>query len=484
MSKHLLIVDKKADFIEEHPDRVVINATDYIANKGDIDLRKSSRMRVINLCHDYDYLSRGYYCSLLAEARRQRCVPSTLDIINLNWKRLYQTSLPELNALLEKTYKPDPGDHIAQTFLIYFGRTENTGLQALARRIFDIFRFPVVALELKYHQSKWVINNVEAWAIEDVPPEKHGFFNEALNHFTGAAWSTRSEKKEKYWIAILHDPKEKFAPSNKSALNKFIRIGKQMNVFVELITKQEMSTLLEYDALLIRETTAIDHHTFRFAHKAEKEGLAVIDDPESIVRCCNKVFLHELLAAKDVPTPRTQIFDKRGDKELEIPFPVVLKIPDGSFSRGVSKVENQEQFDQACKKLFAESDIILAQEFVPSDFDWRIGVLGGKPLFACKYFMVQNHWQIYRHSEKGTAKEGDSATIPIDEVPKNVMRIALKAANLIGNGLYGVDVKEVGGKVYVIEVNDNPNIEAGVDDLAEGDDIYRRVIQHLIDKAA
>lgn len=45
----------------------------------------------------------------------------------------------------------------------------------------------------------------------------------------------------------------------------------------------------------------------------------------------------------------------------------------------------------------------------------------------------------------------------------------------MGDGLYGVDLKEINGKVYVIEVNDNPNIDSGVEDLVLGKELYRKL---------
>ncbi len=50
--------------------------------------------------------------------------------------------------------------------------------------------------------------------------------------------------------------------------------------------------------LFIRETTYVDHHSFRFSRRAEAEGLVVIDDPQSILRCTNKVFLAEAFARR------------------------------------------------------------------------------------------------------------------------------------------------------------------------------------------
>jgi glutathione synthase/RimK-type ligase-like ATP-grasp enzyme len=61
-----------------------------------------------------------------------------------------------------------------------------------------------------------------------------------------------------------------------------------------------------------------------------------------------------------------------------------------------------------------------------------------------------------------------------------VLDTALKAANLIGDGLYGVDLKQVGKKVYVIEVNDNPNIDAGMEDKIIKDELYRIVMKSFV----
>ncbi|MUH18047.1 RimK family alpha-L-glutamate ligase, partial [Staphylococcus aureus] len=67
-----------------------------------------------------------------------------------------------------------------------------------------------------------------------------------------------------------------------------------------------------------------------------------------------------------------QELEKVGER---LGFPLVLKIPDGSFSRGVIKVEDQEQLLAASAELFERSVLILAQEFFYTEYDWRIGVL-------------------------------------------------------------------------------------------------------------
>ena len=62
--------------------------------------------------------------------------------------------------------------------------------------------------------------------------------------------------------------------------------------------------------------------------------------------------------------------------------------------------------------------------------------------------------------------------------PSRVRDVALKACRVVGKGLYGVDIKEVNGEFMVVEVNDNPSIYAGYEDLREKD-IYSKIIDYL-----
>jgi glutathione synthase/RimK-type ligase-like ATP-grasp enzyme len=286
----------------------------------------------------------------------------------------------------------------------------------------------------------------------------------------------------RYSVAVLHDPKEVLPPSRQPALDKLVRVGAQMSIEVELIRKQDLHRLAEFDALLIRETTALTNHTYRFARRAEREGLVVIDDPSSIVRCTNKVYLAELLAANGVPTPKTLVLDRHHLKAIgaQLGFPLVLKMPDGSFSRGVFKMEDEAQLQAKAKQLLEDSDLILAQEFVPTRFDWRVGVLNREPLYACQYFMPKKHWQIVKHEADGRIEEGSFKTHAVDQAPHEVIALAVRAAGLIGDGLYGVDIKETDRGLVLIEINDNPNLDVGVEDAVLKDELYRRLLGELV----
>jgi glutathione synthase/RimK-type ligase-like ATP-grasp enzyme len=290
------------------------------------------------------------------------------------------------------------------------------------------------------------------------------------------------EKPVRFDLAILFAPGGKLPPSNERAIKKFIRAASTLNLGAEVIQKEDYGRLAEFDGLFIRETTNVNHHTYRFSRTAAMQGLEVIDDPESILKCTNKVFLAELLQRYRISIPATMIVHRENmtDVGKTLGFPCILKQPDSSFSQGVIKVDSEEELQANLKKLLARSEMVIAQQYLPTDFDWRIGILDRKPLYACRYFMAKGHWQIIAYGKSGGIREGDADAIPVENVPEPVLKTAVKAANLIGNGLYGVDLKQVGHKVHVIEVNDNPNIDAGLEDRILKDELYLTVMRSFV----
>jgi glutathione synthase/RimK-type ligase-like ATP-grasp enzyme len=301
-------------------------------------------------------------------------------------------------------------------------------------------------------------------------------FHAALHAHTTREWRSKKDRAPpRYSFAVLYNPQEELPPSTLGTLKHWARIAEKFGVEIEPITRRDLSRLAEFDALFIRETTSIDNHTYRFARRAMQEGMPVIDDPISMIRCTNKIYLHELMTSNGIAVPPTVILAGLHDLPRaiqELGFPMVLKVPDSSFSRGVRKVDTEAELAALAREWFEDTDLLLAQAFMPTTFDWRVGVLGGKPLFVCKYMMAKKHWQIVKHRAGGNPVEGGHLTVPLGEAPPAVVDIGLRAAQLIGGGLYGVDIKETPEGIFVVEVNDNPNIEHGIEDQAEKDQVW------------
>ncbi|OXX52549.1 glutaminyl transferase [Vibrio sp. V12_P9A6T4] len=475
MANLLIVTDQSSDWQQYFPSEQVVSVDQYLNSNGTHTHRS---LQVVNLCRDYGYMSSGYYCSLMAEARGHRVIPRVMAINDINQPFLLSSGLLKLNKLCAQT------DFIQCK--IYFGRTAEKGLDKLARRLFEQFMVPVIELEMNRVQGQWQISKIGPFPFQDLNDQEQDFFVESLELFSTKVWrKPKQEKKYRYDIAMLVDEEEKMPPSDPSALKRFRRAANRLGVNLETISPDDLSRLGEFDGLFIRATTNISNYTYRFAKTAEKMGLVVMDDSESIMKCTNKVFLTELLQRNKVPAPKgviLQSFDEQWKSNVmqELSFPMVLKIPDGAFSRGVVKVRNEQELEREAGALFEKSALILAQAFMPTDFDWRIGVMNRQAIFACKYMMSRGHWQIYQHHNSGRVSSGGFETLDLKQVPKNVVDVALKASNLIGSGLYGVDLKEIDGQVYVIEVNDNPSIDHQVEDAFLGDLLYDRIMTEFL----
>ncbi|MDA0715063.1 MAG: GNAT family N-acetyltransferase [archaeon] len=464
----LLLVDNDGfDLPKDLPARIM-TLRDYLGQSDIVPGRI-----VVNLARSYEMLSKGYYASLLAEARGEISLPHASDLLDINWKRIHRQALTEFTPLVRRAFA---GGEKEGSFEIHFGMTSDPRLQIVGALMFERFRCPVLRI---YHNAIGDIEEIEAVRADKSDQD---LFIPNLRKFLSHGTAPPIElKKHAISIAMLVDPDEHMPPSDAMALIFFEDAALEIGARITRITKRDLHKLSQFDALFIRETTSLDHHTYRFARKAELEGLCVIDSPDAILKCSNKIYLHERLLRAGVPVPRTLVFD---NKELPYiaaseSFPMVLKIPDGSFSKGVHLVETPEGLIEKATSLFGHSDLLLLQEFMPTDYDWRIGVLDGQTLFACKYFMAPKHWQIYNHSISNS-ESGPSEAIPIHKVPHDILQIAIQASNCIGKGLFGVDIK-IGPKgPVVIEVNDNPNIDQGVEDVLEGKELYRKILLGLI----
>lgn len=480
---HIVIVEKRTDFRWPDPDSNVITAEEFVSEHSDA---RSRPRKVINLCRSYDYLSMGYYCSLLAEARGDRVTPSVETIVELRARSAESTRLAGLTHLVGRLNEVPRSVNLL-SFHVFFGQVEDPHLSELARRSFELFRCPLLAISLERVEgvNGWRIARLNPLDLREVDPARDKVFQQALEQYMHRSWRTAVvHSLTRMDLAVLYDPKEPLPPSRPETLQTLVRVGRSMNIDVVLIVKKDFSRLTQFDALFIRETTAVDNHTFKFAKKAASEGMPVIDDPVSILRCTNKAYLAERLRFGGIATPRTRLLSRRALPRLEdiLTYPIVLKVPDGSFSRNVKKAENWKQFQDIAQSMFIHSDIILAQEFMYTEFDWRVGVLAGEPLFVARYFMTHGNWQILKHTPDGKHAEGRTEAISIKDTPRKVLDAALHAAQLVGDGLYGVDLKEHATGVYVIEINDNPNIDIGMEDAVLGDELYRRLLGHLLSK--
>ena len=468
-----IVVDNPRNWPLEIPGAEVVAAREYLTDRRFSDIR---RARVYNMCRSYAYQTVGYYVSLLAAARGHKPLPSVTTIQDLRQSAVLRIVSEDLEHEVQKALGHLKSERFELS--VYFGRNLAHRYDRLSAALFDHFPAPFLRAEFVY-SDQWRLHALRSIAASDIPESHRPFVSEQAERYLARPRSPERTAAPRYEIAILVNPEEVDAPSDDKAIRRFVKAARDLGMAAWPIGREEYGSLATYDGLFIRETTQVNHHTYRFASRAAAEGMEVIDDPESIIRCTNKVYQAEVFERHGVAAPRTEVVHRDNVEGLgeRLGFPVVLKRPDSSFSAGVVKAADEEELKQHLEDFFHKSELVVAQEFVPSSFDWRIGVLAGRALYACKYHMAKGHWQIQQAIDEKRRRYGSHETLPVERAPRGAVEVAVKAANIIGNGLYGVDVKEVDGRFLVMEVNDNPSIEAGVEDKVLGDELYRAIMR-------
>lgn len=475
----LLVVQRPEHWPFDLPGAEVVSAREYLTDRTFAETR---RISVFNLCRFYGYQRTGYYVSLLAAARGHRAMPSVDTLQAFGVAPLARITSDELDELIQRSLAPlRSADFVLS---IYFGRNTARRYDQLCRALFDLFPAPLLRAQFIHEDDRWRLQSIRPLASSEVPDSHRPFLvQQAQRYFDRPTRTRKPRPAAAYDLAILWDPQEKDSASNETAIKRFVRAAGKVGLDAWLITSEDYARLAEFDALFIRATTSVNHYTYRFAQRAAAEDIVVIDDPRSILRCGNKVYQAELFARHGIPHPRTLIVHADNVDQVGevVGFPCVLKQPDSSFSAGVVKVRDREGLDAPLEAWFKDSQLVVAQAFVPSEFDWRIGVLAGRPLYACRYFMASGHWQIIQN-EGHKKRYGRVETLPIEDAPEEAVQLAVDVAAHIGDGLYGVDIKEINGRFLVIEVNDNPSIDAGWEDTVLKDELYITIMKHFRDR--
>jgi glutathione synthase/RimK-type ligase-like ATP-grasp enzyme/gamma-glutamyl:cysteine ligase YbdK (ATP-grasp superfamily) len=442
------------------------------------------RATVVNLCRSLRYLSKGYYVSLLAAARDQRALPGVETLRQLGERAVLLRQLEE--ADVPTAGAPPGAGKAAERVRVAccLGTAVDARHQRIAAAVYRIFPVPLLELRLVAAGKGWAVEDVEPLSLADLDEAGRAVLATELGDPHGVGPLSRRKARDVHAsIAILYDEEDVFGPSTTETLEKLEKIAARKGVHMRRLGLGEIARLGDYDALFVRALTGLNLPAFRWASRAEALDMPVIDDTQSIIRCSNKVFLHELLQRKGVPTPKTVVASSQTTydglvKALGLPF--IVKLPDGSFSTAVHKVASKADWAAKARPMLEKSPLIVAQAWTPTEFDWRVTTLGGKPLFVAKYHMAPGHWQV-RNADPKAQRYGKVEAVARAYAPRDVVRLGCQAARLIGDGLYGVDIKDTPEGPLVIEVNDNPNIDTGYDDAADGNVIFEELVDHFLE---
>src|SRR3954464_14234160 len=139
----LFVVDREQQWPFEVPGSSVVTARAYLTEPAYANHLKA---RVVNLCRVNRYQGRGYYVSLLAEARAHDPMPGVKDLGDLQSEELR-------NAIAEKLGKVARDIHHEESGIFeldaYFGRDPSGAHEALAQQLFTTTNAPLLRAEFR-----------------------------------------------------------------------------------------------------------------------------------------------------------------------------------------------------------------------------------------------------------------------------------------------------------------------------------------------
>ncbi len=219
---------------------------------------------------------------------------------------------------------------------------------------------------------------------------------------------------------------------------------------------QDKEIIEYYDAFLLRGVSKNISLAYFLVQFAYNQGKCIID--EKYVTRSNlgsKLSTMGKVRQAGVPAPKTSVCldAKKIKKEIlsELGYPLIMKLAvGGRKGKEVYRVESEEQLNQLVKEKKENLGDFLFQEYILSDFDVRVLVVGGRAVGAMKRTSPRGDFRAnIALGGKGTKFE----------LTKKLANIAEKAAEAVDDEIAGVDVMFSKNKPSVIEVNRAPQFQ-------------------------
>src|SRR5690349_18893830 len=175
--RNLIVTDQKHEWFEVDVGTVV-TARHYLAEQEN---ERDTGARVLNLCRTGRYQGRGYYVSLVAEARGQRPIPDVKTVEDLKSEAGVRALAAELESLVRETLRHDESDRFELD--VYFGKDPAKRHSALAEQIFANVSAPLLRALFVRAAGQWRLDALQAIGLADVPNQDRVFLLDAVKSF-------------------------------------------------------------------------------------------------------------------------------------------------------------------------------------------------------------------------------------------------------------------------------------------------------------
>lgn len=181
-------------------------------------------------------------------------------------------------------------------------------------------------------------------------------------------------------------------------------------------------------------------------------------DYETLLLCDDRIMLTYYLQMNYLPVAKTFISNDYHEIVSEMDsfeYPLVNKITYGAGSKEISLIKNRNQARKIAKRTFSfygrkthiayyrQKNYVYFQEFVEGErIDTRVNIIGN---------MIFGY---YRKPRKGDFRASGSGIVIKEDLPLDVVEVALKTYQKIGKVMLAVDMlKDENGEYKIIEIS-------------------------------
>tara|TARA_Y100001949_G_scaffold103038_1_gene86949 strand:+ start:326 stop:1705 length:1380 start_codon:yes stop_codon:yes gene_type:complete len=216
-----------------------------------------------------------------------------------------------------------------------------------------------------------------------------------------------------------------------------------------------------------------------FVSILERANATLVNPRTTINICADKYRTSLRLADYGLTQPKTKLINDPEQsnlqvQEADIKFPLIMKTLRGSKGVGVLFVDSEKGLDsivQLIHKQDEDADLLI-QEYIKTEYDVRVHILGGKFLAAMKRPVIEGDFR------SNVSQGSKPKNIKLTELEIEQCLLASKAV-----GGYWTAVDFIPSKnrekepPFFLEVNSSPGTE-GIED-ATGQNIAKEVIKHF-----
>lgn len=290
---------------------------------------------------------------------------------------------------------------------------------------------------------------------------------------------------------ILYHKTEADLTEDNHCVNRLLQESRKEGINMSVCTPQQFELIVsrtDKNSILLNEQITdlpdfvihrMGSYTPYFAlavlRKLESLNVATFNSSSTIRNVIDKLYVHQMLAESNLPTPKTMLLKTAVNMELiqqEIGFPLIVKNITGTLGKGVFLCENKEKFQDLIELMYSynKNINIIIQEFVSykKGEDLRVFVCGGKVIGSMR-----------RIAQDGRFKANFSCGAAVEkfEMNEEIEYLALETAKLMNLQIAGIDILFDTKGYKVLEANSSPQFQ-GLE-LATGKNIAKDIIHFI-----